>query len=156
MEVQIEKEIIPTPSRELIEKEEKMWGINLPAPYKDMLMKTNGGSPVKKEFIVKGRMRMITTFLCVLEDTEHSTNGCYDIDVVLTQIEDRLTDNEDLVGCELLPIAELFAGDYLCLDYRADKNTPSVCVWSHEESGELAPVTYQVARSFDEFAMMLQ
>jgi hypothetical protein len=26
MEVQIEKEIIPTPSRELIEKEEKMWG----------------------------------------------------------------------------------------------------------------------------------
>ena len=121
-----------------------------------MLMKTNGGSPVKKEFIVKGRMCMITTFLCVLEDTEYSTNGCYDIDVVLTQIEDRLTDNEDLVGCELLPIAELFAGDYLCLDYRADKNTPSVCVWNHEESGELDPVTYQVAGSFDEFAMMLQ
>ena len=34
---------------------------------------------------------------------------------------ERLTSNEDLIGCELLPIAELFAGDYLCLDFT--KNT---------------------------------
>ncbi len=43
---------------------------------------------------------MIVSFLCILENAEHSEFGFYDIDVVLSQIEERLTDNEDLVGCE--------------------------------------------------------
>ena len=98
---------------------------------------------------------MIVSFLCVLQDTEHHENGYLDIDVVLSQIEDRLTSNEDLIGCELLPIAELFAGDYLCLDFSNNKDNPIVCVWSHEESGELEPVTYKVTNSFTEFIQLL-
>lgn len=48
---------------------------------------------------------MIVSFLCILENTEQNKLGFYDIDVVLSQIEERPTDNEDLAGCELLPIA---------------------------------------------------
>lgn len=56
----------------------------------------------------------------------------YDIDVTLTQIEDRLTDIEDLIGIDILPVAFLFAGDFVCLDYRDNRENPSVCVWNHE------------------------
>ncbi len=55
----------------------------------------------------------------------------------------------------ILPIAELFAGDYICLDFKENKDNPSVCVWDHEESGELEPVTYKVADTFSEFVAML-
>ena len=72
-----------------------------------------------------------------------------------SQIGERLTDNEDLIGVEVLPIAELFAGDYVCLDYRKSKEKPSICVWSHEESEDFAPVTYKVADTFSEFVEML-
>nr|WP_235794763.1 SMI1/KNR4 family protein [Virgibacillus sp. NKC19-16] len=94
-------------------------------------------------------------FLCVLENTEENDYGVYDIDVTLTRIEVRLTDNEDLVGVDLLPIAILFAGDYLCLDYRESDNHPTVCVWDHEESGDLDPVTYYCSENFDEFLSIL-
>lgn len=60
-----------------------------------------------------------------------------------------------MIGVEVLPIAELFAGDYVCLDYREDKENPFICVWSHEESGDFEPVTHKVANTFSEFVQML-
>lgn len=81
--------------------------------------------------------------------------GWYDIAVVLSQIDTRLTDNPDLMGDELIPIAELFAGDYICLDYRDSKTEPSICVWAHEESDVFSPTTYWVADNFSEFLEML-
>ena len=82
--------------------------------------------------------------------------GFYDISVVESQIGEMLTDNEDLIGIEVLPIAESSAGDYVCLDYRENENEPCVCVWSNEESDEFAPVTYRAADSFSEFIAMLK
>lgn len=133
-----------------------MWRIKLPLDYRQFLMDFNGGIPQKREFNFRNHMYMIVSFLCILENTEHNKYGFYDIDVVLSQIEDRLTNNEDLIGCELLPIAELFAGDYLCLDYKENNENPSICIWNHEESGELDPVTYKVANTFSEFVTMLK
>lgn len=86
---------------------------------------------------------------------EDVKSGWYDISVVESQIGERLTDNEDLIGIEVLPIAELFVGDYVCLDFRKGIEYPSVCVWSHEESGEFDPITYRIADSFSEFIDML-
>lgn len=48
-------------------------------------------------------------------------------------------------------IGSIFAGDFVCLDFRRNKENPSVCVWSHEESGEFEPVLYKVADNFTEF-----
>ena len=155
MKVEMKSEILPKPNEQMIQKEEEMWRVKLPLDYRQFLMEYNGGVPDKREFYFGNRRYMIVSFLCTLEDSEHHKNGFYDIDVVLSQIEDRLTDNEDLVGCELLPIAELFAGDYLCLDFNECNDKPTVCVWSHEESGELEPVTYKVADTFTGFIQML-
>lgn len=73
----------------------------------------------------------------------------------MSQLEERIIADENLVGVEILPIAVLFAGDFVCLDFRDDKKNPSVCVWNHEESGEFDPVTYNVTDSFEKFLAML-
>ncbi|USL40182.1 SMI1/KNR4 family protein [Priestia megaterium] len=49
----------------------------------------------------------------------------------------------------------LFAGDLVCLDYRDSRDNPRVCVWDHENSAELEPITYHVADTFKEFLGML-
>ena len=62
---------------------------------------------------------LIERFLCLLEDPEDDDeNGWYDIEVVLSDIDTRLTDDEDLTGINIIPFAVLFAGDFLCLDFR--------------------------------------
>lgn len=155
MQIEMKSKILPELNEQMIQCEEKMWRIKLPSDYYQFLLRTNGGVPQKREFNFNNHKYMIVSFLCILENTEQNEYGFYDIDVVLSQIEERLTDNEDLVGCELLPIAELFAGDYICLDFKGNKDMPSICIWSHEESGELEPVTYKVADTFSDFVAML-
>ncbi|EKY5046501.1 SMI1/KNR4 family protein, partial [Listeria monocytogenes] len=98
----------------------------------------------------------IDRFLCFLKTPRDNELGMYDIDVTLTQLEDRLTDNEDLIGVDILPIAVLFAGDFVCLDFRKDRNNPNVVVWNHEESAELEPVTYFVTNTFSDFVSMVE
>ena len=122
---------------------------------RNFLMENNGGVPDELSFVCNNHSYAITRFLCAMENYKDSQLGWYDINVVISQIEERLTNNLDLIGVEVLPIAELFAGDYVCLDYRTNKNAPSICVWSHEESGEFEPVTYKVADAFAEFIEML-
>ncbi|OXM85727.1 SMI1/KNR4 family protein [Paenibacillus rigui] len=145
----------PLPGDAYLNKEEGMWRVNLPIQYREFIKKNNGGVPEQNSFIANHRSYAIDRFLCILEDANNNKFGVYDIDVTLTRIEDRLTDNEDLVGVELLPIASLFSGDYLCLDFKVSNEAPSVCVWSHEESGELEPVSYIVSSSFEEFLELL-
>lgn len=147
--------VYPLPDDSFLNKEEGMWKVIIPEQYREFLKKYNGGVPEQKSFTANHRSYAIERFLCVLEDTNSNEFGVYDIDVTLTRIEDRLTDNEDLVGVELLPIATLFSGDYLCLDFKVSKEMPSVCVWSHEEFGELDPVTYEASSSFEEFLKLL-
>ncbi|EFI82832.1 SMI1/KNR4 family protein [Listeria grayi] len=53
--------------------------------------------------------------------------------------------------CNQCQLAVLFAGDFLCLDFRESEEKPKTVVWNHEESNELEPVFYHVANSFDEF-----
>lgn len=91
----------------------------------------------------------------MLEAPEMIELGMFDIDITWSQLDERLTDDGDLLGVDLLPIAVLFAGDFLCLDFRKSRNNPEICVWDHENSAELEPVTYHVANSFNEFLDML-
>ena len=55
----------------------------------------------------------------------------------------------------VVPIPALFAGDFVCLDFRETKDL-SVVVWYHEESGEFSPVTKTVAWNIAEFFGMLE
>lgn len=110
-----EKSIVkPQPTLDLLSEEEDFWNVKLPNDYKKFLINYNGGIPEQNSFIVHSRTYAIDRFLCVLEESDENVESIYDIDVILTRIEERLTANEDLVGVELLPIAILFNGDYVC------------------------------------------
>ena len=151
MEIEMNSIIEPKPNLDTLSKEESIWHVELPSTYREFIMEYNGAIPVNRSFVCRNHEYAIDRFLCILNETEKSKYSSYDIDVVLTQIEERLTDNEDLIGCELLPIAQLFTGDYLCLNFKENAVEPTVYVWNHEESGELEPVIYKVSNSFMEF-----
>ena len=147
--------VFPLPSREILNRKEKFWHVKLPSEYCEFLMTINGGKIENASFSYGGHDYEIDRFLSVLSDYETNRFGHYDISVVLTQLDARLTDNEDLIGVEKLPIAVLFAGDFVCMDFKESSINPSICVWFHEESDDLAPVTIKIADSFEEFTKML-
>lgn len=155
MRILEESVVLPQPTEAVIQEFEKYWELVLPQDYKEFIKRYNGAKPENAAFLCNNCERMITRFLCILSNPNDNEYGWYDIDVIESQIGERLTANEDLMGVEVLPIAELFAGDYVCLDFREGKEKPTVCVWSHEESGEFDPVTYEVANSFTEFLTLL-
>ena len=100
-------------------------------------------------------MYAVIRFLGVVRNYKTDDLGWFDISVVETQIEDRLTDNRYQFGMDVIPIAALFAGNYLCLDFRGHAENPTVCIWFHEESGVFDPCLEKVADSFTEFTEML-
>lgn len=147
--------IYPLPGDALIAEKESKWRIKLPDTYKELIKKYNGGIPIKDSFKCNNHAYAIDRFLCVLKVTGERDAEYYDIGVVRTQLDERIVFDENLVGTELLPIAVLFAGDFICLDYRNSVKEPSVCVWNHEESSDLNPVTDIISNSFEEFLDLL-
>ncbi|PAD90033.1 SMI1/KNR4 family protein [Shouchella clausii] len=147
--------IYPLPDDTLLSEKEVKWRINLPEMYKEFIKKYNGGTPIKGSFKCNNHYYAIDRFLCILKVTGERDDEYYDIGVVRTQLDERIVFDENLVGTELLPIAVLFAGDFVCLDYRNNVEEPIVCVWNHEESSDLNPVTYIISNSFEEFLNML-
>ncbi|MBC6971803.1 SMI1/KNR4 family protein [Bacillus sp. Xin] len=144
------------PDDELIQSFEDYCEIKLPAAFIDFLKKYNGSIPITNVFSHKKNELLIERFLCLLDTPEDGDeNGWYNIEVVLSDIDTRLTDDEDLTGVNVIPFAALFAGDFLCLDFR-EKEIPSVVVWYHEESEELNPVTSEVVDNFSDFLGMLK
>lgn len=140
---------------ERIRKVEEYSKINFPDSYINFIKKYNVGVPVTNEFLCNNHTYAIDRFLGFVNKYKTPLLGNYDIAVVLSQIDTRLTDNPDLIGDELIPVASLFKGDYVCLDFKENRDNPIVCIWDHEKSGELDPVTYKVANTFSEFLEML-
>jgi len=141
-------------STERLEKIEKFSRIRFPEAYKKFLQSSNGGAPEENVLKVNDGEYVVEMFLNIVNHPDESQYGDYDIAVVLTQIEDRLTDNLDLLGNELIPIAALFAGDFVCLDYR-NSDIPCISIWDHENSDEFEPCTQEIADSFESFIDML-
>lgn len=155
MKIKNETIIYPLPTDEYLLKKESAWRVKLPDKYKTFVKEYGGGVPEECRFACSDHEYVIERFLCILSEYREHKLGVYDIGVVITQVEDRLSDNPDLIGVEMVPIATLFAGDLVCLDFRNKKDEPSVCVWSHEESEVDNPVTYKVSDSFEKFCEML-
>ena len=148
--------IYSLPTDALLQEREVAWKVQLPEDYKKFIMRKNGFRPSKNSFSLKNRSFLIERFLCVLENTKDNLLGVYDIDVVMSQLDERLFVHEDILGFELVPIVALFGGDFLCLNYIEDPENPSICIWHHEESYELEPAIEFVANNFTEFSDMLQ
>ena len=156
MKVKEDSIILPLPDDGIISSFQEYCRVELPEEYKEFLKVNNGAIPQTRTFNQGSREYLIERFLCLLESPESDeTYGWYDLEVVLSQIDTRLTDDENLVGANVIPFAALFAGDFVCLDFR-ENTKPSISVWFHEESDDFKPVTIKVAESFSEFLKMLR
>lgn len=150
--------ILERPRPILLNKLQEYCEVRLPDDYLEFLVKYNGAIPVKGSFDCNNHSYFIERFFCLLDNElrdQRDDIGWSEIRVVLTEFEGYLLEDEDMTGTELVPIALLFAGNMVCLDFRKDPNHPSVCVWDYYKSAELSPVTYKAADSFTEFLNML-
>lgn len=156
MEFQPQTALVP-PSDQRIAWFEKTYRVVLPLDYVAILRTSNGAVPLTNLFDQGGKERLIERMLCLLEKPKgDQVNGWFDITVVITQLDSRLIDDEELVGMNVIPIAALFGGDFLCLDYRADAQSPVVAVWDHERSEELQPHLETIAPSFKQFDTLVR
>ena len=148
--------IYPLPTDALLQEREVAWRVKLPDDYKEFIKKENGVIPSKRYFHFENNEKVIDRFLAILAISGEKTEEDYDIGVVSTQLEGRIVFDEDNVGMQLIPIAVLFGGDFVCLNYVEDSEKPSICIWYHEESYELEPAIEFLANNFTEFLAMLQ
>ncbi len=139
-----------------IKERECAWRVELPKAYVDYLLEVNGGEPPKRYFGCGQDVCVIERYLSIIPDASTNSTGMYDIDVVLTQVDDRIIADGDKLGYDIIPIAALYGGDLLCYDYRENANDPELCVWDHEESDELEPITYYVCESWEALQNMLK
>lgn len=153
---QKEQEIIsPMPTDALLHEREVAWRVKLPDDYKEFIKSENGLIPSKRYFHFRNNEKVIDRFLAILAVSGEKAEEAYDIGVVSTQLEGRIVFDEDYVGMQLIPIAALFGGDFVCLKYIEDPENPSICIWYHEESYELEPAIEFLANNFTEFLAML-
>ncbi len=150
------KSVLPPPDARVVSHFEEVNRIKLPLDYRTFLGRANGAIPEQASFNLGARDRVVERFLPLLGEPAQHPDGAYDINVVVTQIGERLTADADEVGCKLIPVAALFAGDFLCLDFRANASQPEVVVWDHERSDEFAPSVMPVAKSFTDFLQLLR
>ena len=148
--------IYPLTTDTLLQEREVAWRVKMPDDYKEFIKKENGVIPSKRYFHFEHNEKVIDRFLAILAISGEKTEEDYDIGVVSTQLEGRIVFDEDNVGMQLIPIAALYGGDFLCLNYVEDSENPNISIWYHEESYELEPVIEFLAKNFTEFLAMLQ
>ena len=112
--------IFPMPTDALLHEREVAWRVKLPDDYKEFIKKENGLIPSKLYFHFGNNEKVIEHFLAILAISGEKAEEAYDIGVVSTQLEGRIVFDEDYVGMQLIPIATLFGGDFVCLNYIED------------------------------------
>jgi len=148
--------IIPPPPPGRVEMLEDYFEIPLPDDYKRFVTTHNGAVPLESRFDVAGLERAVERFLPIIQDVEGHPLGWLDLEVVASQLDSRLTDDEDGENINLVPIAAVLAGDFIVLDYRKGSEHPTIGLWDHEASEDFAPAVTTVARTFNEFLSILR
>lgn len=147
--------VYPLPTEALLHEREIAWRVKLPDDYKEFIKSENGLIPSKRYFHFGNNEKVIDCFLAIVAISGDKAEEAYDIGVVSTQLEGRIVFDEDYIGMQLIPIAALFGGDFVCLNYAEDSENPRIYIWYHEESYELEPAVEFVANNFTEFLAML-
>jgi SMI1-KNR4 cell-wall len=148
---------LPPPTTVRRERIEAGLRVKLPLDFLNFLKTDNGGVPLKRAFPTQYNEKVIDRFLPLMVDpNSEPVHGQYDIAVVWSQINNRLGEDPDEIGSQLIPIVALEFGDMVCLDFRKNPEAPVVVVWDHEQSEEFKPVTEKVADSFTEFLSKLR
>ena len=128
---------------------EQLVGHAFDEAFLDLLLEQNGGPPRVRLLQVKGRVKVLERFLCLVDARENPRDAIYDVGTVWSMLKGRLAP-------ALVPFAVLFPGDFLCFDHSAGP-TPAVVWWKHEApAGGSAPPPVPVAPSFEDFLGMLR
>jgi hypothetical protein len=151
--------IMPPPTQEEVNEFNDSYRVFLPQDFTNFMSEKNGF--VSKDtltFKTSDNEKVIERFLPLLDNPQNfPVDGYYDIGVVITQIGLRLIGEEDgdTLGMKVIPIASLFAGDLVCLDFRKNNKSPSVVVWHHETSEDLNPSFEYISPTFSDFLSVL-
>ena len=148
--------ISPPPPPARIEKLQQSFEQRFPSAYLDFLNRANGARLADNAVKLGSSDFVIERFLPIVADPKTDQDGWADVAVVATQLDARLVVDEDSTQLDLIPIAALFAGDFLVLDYRESGAAPKVALWDHEASDDFQPETIPVAESFEKFMAMLE
>lgn len=147
---------LPPPSEAHLAEVQAYYEVRFPADYRQLLTQANGCTPVRQVFALDGNKKVVERFLPMLNDAKtDERNGWADVEVVASQLDSRLATDPNGENIDLIPIAALFAGDFVVLDYRTNRAVPSVAVWNHEASTDFAPVVQTVAPTVTAFLGLL-
>lgn len=120
-----------------IRKTEELLGIRFPEDYVQCVLENNGGTPKPQEFDVEGR-RFPAVFEHLLD---HDPNSKSYIVEFCPDYIDHLPDG-------IYPFAGDPFGNFICFDYRSDKDNPSIVFWDHEKPDNKN--VFPVCRTFTE------
>jgi|SRR5690606_852247 len=123
--------------RSVIRNTEKAFGVTFPDDYVECVLKNNGGSPMPNVYDFEGRKGAVFGRLL-----NHDPNGPNNILRMYDAIQDRLPEG-------IYPFAEDTFGNFICFDYRQDKENPSIVFWDHEKTSCKTAI-FPVCRSFTE------
>jgi SMI1-KNR4 cell-wall len=146
---------LPPPPEVRIERLEASFERPLPPSYIAFIKAHNGAKLANPELPAAFGGRVIERFLPIVSDPAIDADGWADVAVVATQLDSRLAPSVDTRGFALVPIAALFGGDFLVLDYRNSADQPAVSVWYHDTSDDFAPDVRVIADSFENFLELL-
>jgi len=104
-----------------IRKTEELLGIKFPEDYVQCVLENNSGIPTPKAFDPEGRNTAVFQRLL-----SHDPNSPTYIVSDYNAIRDRLPEG-------VYPFAEDPFGNFICFDYRKDKENPSIVFWDHEK-----------------------
>ncbi|MFE3892556.1 SMI1/KNR4 family protein [Priestia sp. YIM B13446] len=158
MRIVKESIIYPLPKDQDIAEIEGSFRVQLPNEYKEFLKHYNGCKVVDSTLLTTINKRcQIERFLGIIENFSEHPYGVYDIGCCETSLgeQGRNFYDEDLIGSELIPIAKLAWGDYLCLNFHYDKNNPSVDFLDYEESFDVIQLHQRLLRPFKSFEYVI-
>lgn len=126
-----------------IAKVEQEWGVSLPDDYKSLAVTHQGMAPTPSVLDIGRGNTVVCELLTLSFDEEHWASSMLDVYPSI----------QDYIPRGIYPFAATGAGDFICFDYRSDRNAPKVVFYFTEEAGEQA--IRWVADSFSDFLSKL-
>ena len=120
----------------------------LPSAYVDFLRTYNGGTSLRRVFLLNGAKMEIESWIGFFSyDEFREEYGSCNINGVRTEIDWGL-------GETLTPIARIVGGNYVCIDCKSDSG--EVVFWNRDKSEVDKPWVTGLAVSFYEFILLLE
>ncbi|MGF1879039.1 SMI1/KNR4 family protein [Photobacterium frigidiphilum] len=92
-----------SPSDKRVNSFELFHRVKLPQDFISFIKNFNGAKCENSTLHINGQDRLVERLLCILDDiSSYPVLGQYEISVVVAQVEDRLTDDENQVGTKIL------------------------------------------------------